>query len=117
MFERDYIKKQVDKFFYELALLLQREMPKEERLREVNDIGVRYTGASLEYWQEQSAEALTEQLDVEHLQMVAEMLYQTYALSGNAVQQQKVRLLYEYIQQATGVFSWELNRRIQQLSD
>lgn len=117
MFERDYIKKQVDKFFYELALLLQRELPKEERLREIDVLGARYTGDSLEYWQRQSAEALIGQLDIEHLQMVAEMLYQTYALSGNAVQQEKVRQLYEYIQQATGVFSWELNRRIQQLSD
>ncbi|ATA72172.1 hypothetical protein ACF3OB_10295 [Capnocytophaga canis] len=116
MFRKDYIKRQIDLFFQELANLLSKKVPKEEKLKELANMSERFTGNLLVHLQERSAEELvnTFENDLDTIEIISELLYHSEEenTKNNLL---KVKSLLFYINQKSAAFSLNRDQKMQEI--
>ncbi|MDR2681079.1 MAG: hypothetical protein LBC47_09745 [Tannerella sp.] len=128
MIERDYIMRILQDFFNAIAKMMRLNLddPDTSRVQErFNDMYKQFFRRSAEHFYEMEKEIILDSLEQEgrnerdtqaRVQMLSELLYQDGLIKKNIPEKcmilEKSLYLFEYLDRSSRTFSWERNRKI-----
>ncbi|GJH41578.1 hypothetical protein RCZ04_21280 [Capnocytophaga sp. HP1101] len=114
MIEKDYLKRQIDRFFEELTALLSKKPAKEEQLKQLNYLTEKYTPHTLTYFINTPTETiLSAYKDSEDtLEIISEILFLS---SDDKTTLQKTADIIEYLNHNSKEYSFRRNNNLEEI--
>ena len=114
MIEKDYLKKQIDRFFEELTALLNPKAAKEER-KQLDLLTEKYTQHHLTYFLNTPTETLLSEYenDPETLEIISELLLQS---SNEPAILQKTAHIIKYVDAVSKDFSFRRKNNLEKIT-
>lgn|GEM_PF-240212 len=114
MIEKDYLKRQIDRFFEELTALLNPKSAKEEERKHLDLLAEKYTQHHLTYFFNTPTETLLSEYenDPEALEIISELLLQS---SNEPATLQKTARIIKYVDAISKDFSFRRKNNLEKI--